>query len=221
MKARSITTNGWLLQKVPLANDDCLLTFLTDDLGKIKVFGSKLQRSKKKAAELDYFRWLELELTRPKNSLKLGKVRALNDYSPYLKGYEPLQFGFDALSFTAQFCPEEEAMPDVVQLLHEVWTLQSLPLKVVEIYFYTKLLWFSGVLPRFDSVRSAIYVHPVTLMFTLETQSGALALSNEQRQVLEWFRRSEAGLLVDTYEKFSEHDLAILQAFLIAVIKNH
>lgn len=221
MTVRTITTNGWLLQKVPLANDDCLLTFLTEGHGKIKVFASKLQRSKKKAAELDYFRWLELELARPKNSLKLRNVRALNDYSPYLKGYEQMQFGFDALGFTAQFCPEEKVMPDMVQLLHEVWTLQSLPLKIIEIYFYTKLLWFSGVLPRFDSVRSAIYVHPVTLMFTLEGHNGALALSNEQRQMLEWFRRSEAGLLVDTYEKFPEHDLVILQAFLIGVIKNH
>jgi recombinational DNA repair protein (RecF pathway) len=221
MNTRSITTNGWLLQNIPLANDDCLLTFLTEEHGKIKVFGSKLQRSKKKAAELDYFRWLELEMSRPKNSLKLKTVRALNDYSPYLKGYEQMQFGFDALGYTAQFCPEEKAMPDIVQLLHEVWALQSLPLKVIEIYFYTKLLWFSGVLPRFDSVRSDIYVHPVTLLFTLQSQSGALALTNDQRQILEWFRRNEAGLLVDTYEKFSEHDLVILQAFLIAVIKNH
>ena len=221
MTVRTITTNGWLLQKVPLANDDCLLTFLTEGHGKIKVFASKLQRSKVKAAELDYFRWLELEIARPKNSLKLRKIRALNDYSPYLKGYEQMQFGFDVLGFTAQFCPEEKVMPDIVQLLHEVWTLQSLPLKIVEIYFYTKLLWFSGVLPRFDSVRSALYVHPVALMFTLENQEGALALSNQQRQILEWFRRSDAELLVDTYEKFTEHDLVVLQAFLVTVIKNH
>ncbi len=221
MTVRLHTARGWLLQKIPLANDDTLLTFLTAEQGKIKVFGSKLQRSKKKAAELDYFRWLELELAQPKNSLKLKQVKTLNDFSPYLASYERMQFGFEALEHTTTFCPEEKTVPEVVQLLHEVWTMQSMPLRVIEVFFYTKLMWHSGVLPRFDSVRSAIWVHPVTLVFTLEPQTGALSLTNQQRQILEWFRRVEASDLVDKYEQFSEHDLVILQAFLITVIKNH
>lgn len=82
-------------------------------------------------------------------------------------------------------------------------------------------MWHSGVLPRFDSVRSDIWIHPVTLIFTLEKQTGALLLSNQQRQILEWFRRVSATELLDKYEQFEEHDLVILQAFLITVIKNH
>ncbi|NCP67552.1 hypothetical protein GW756_04745 [bacterium] len=221
MTVRLHTAHGWLLQKVPLANDDMLLTFLTSEQGKIKVFGTKLQNSKKKAAELDYFRWLELELAQPKNSLKLKQVKTLTDFSPSIKSYERIQFGFEALGHTATFCPEEKEVPEVVQLLHEVWTLQSIPLQVIEIYFYTKLMWHSGVLPRFDSVRSDIWIHPVTLIFTLEKQTGALLLSNQQRQILEWFRRVSATELLDKYEQFEEHDLVILQAFLITVIKNH
>lgn len=221
MSVRLQTAHGWLLKKIPLANDDSLLTFLTSEQGKIKVFASKLQRSKKKAAELDYFRWLELELSQPKQNFKLSKVQALTDFSASLKGYERLQFGFSALEYTATFCPEEKPSPEVVQLLHEVWTLQSLPLRVIEIYFYTKLLWHSGVLPRFDSVRSNLWVDPISLNFTLDKQVGGLALTNQQRQILEWFRRIEALELVDKYEQFSEHDLVTLQGFLITVIKNH
>jgi recombinational DNA repair protein (RecF pathway) len=221
MRTRASTTQAWLLQKVPLANDDTLLTFLTKDLGKIKVFATKLQRSKKKVAELDYFRWLELELAQPKQSFKLKNVRTLTDFSPYMVDYYRLELGFEALENTARFCPEEKAMPDIVQLLHELLTLKSLPLTHLSVYFNTKLLWFSGVLPRFDTLRGDVWVDPSTLIFTSTPQTEGLALSNHQRQLLEWFRRCEAKDLLDKYEDFAEHDLAILQAFLNAVIKNH
>jgi len=85
MGVRLLDTEGWLLQKVPLANDDVLLVFLTKDAGKIKVFASKLQRSKKKSAELDYFRWLELSLSQPKQSFKLSGVRTLTEFSAHLQ----------------------------------------------------------------------------------------------------------------------------------------
>lgn len=221
MSMRLQTAHGWLLKKIPLANDDALLIFLTSEQGKIKVFASKLQRSKKKAAELDYFRWLELELRQPNQTYKLSKVQAMTDFSVGLKNYERLQFGFRVLAHTAIFCPEEKPIPDMVQLLHEVWTLQALPLLIIEIYFYTKLLWYSGVLPRFDSVRTSLWVDPISLIFTLEKQAGALGLSNQQRQILEWFRRVEASDLLDKAEQFSEPDLVILQNFLVTVVKNH
>ncbi len=221
MSVKFSTAEAWLLQKVALANDDSLLTFLTAEKGKIKVFATKLQRSKKKMAELDYFRWLELELAQPKNSLKLKQVKTLQDFSAGMGSYERMEFGFKALEHTAHFCPEEKEVPEVVQLLHELWTLKTLPLAALSVYFYTKLLWFNGVLPRFDRVRSAVWVHPVTLLAYDKPQTEAYALTNEQRQILEWFRRASAAELLEKYEKFSEHDLAILQGFLQQVIENH
>lgn len=221
MRAHFLATEGWLLQKIPLANDDILLIFLTKDYGKIKVFASKLQRSKKKNAELDYFRWLELNLSQPKQSFKLSGVRTLTDFSSNLKSYDRMEFGFEALGFVSQFCPEEKKMPEIIQLLHELFTLNTLPLKVLQAYFCTKLLWFAGVLPRFDAIRGPVWVHPVTLTFTTSEQVEGTALTNQQRQLLEYLRRTEAMELLDKYEKFEEHDLLILQCFLFAVIKNH
>ena len=221
MNERLVSTQGWLLQKVPLANDDALLTFMSQDLGKVKVFASKLQRSKKKNAELDYFRWLELNLVRPKQNYKLSGVKTLQDYSINLKSYERMEFGFTALNLVARFCPEEKVFPEIIQLLHEHMTLESLPLPVSRVYFLTKLLWFNGILPRFDMVRGDVWVHPVTLVFTESEQVEAIPLSNIQRQTLEWIRRHDATELVLTYDKFAEHDLVILQAFLISVIENH
>jgi|GEM_PF-4786145 len=221
MAVKSVVTKGWLLQRIPLANDDCLLTFLTEDYGKLNVFASKLQRSKKKAAELDYFRWLELELSQPKQSFKLKGVKALTDFSPYLADYKRMQFGFDVLKESAKFCPEGEANRDMVQLLHETWTLKDLPLVTVEVFFYIKLLWNCGVLPRFDSVRSALWVHPLTLVFTTESQVGACGLTNHQRQMLEWFRRVQAIDLADKHNQFELEDLKILQSFLKQVLQNH
>lgn len=221
MDTRFLTTKGWLLQKVPLANDDCALTFLTETHGKMTVFASKLQRSKKKAAELDYFRWLELELTQPKNSFKLSSVKTITDFSPYLTNYERLEFGFEALGLVRHFCPEEKRAPEVVQLLHEVLTMKPISLAVVNVFFSTKLLWFNGVLPRFDLIREAVWVNPATLLVTLEPQTRAHALNNHQRQILEWIRRTSAEELIEKCEQFKPEDLKVLQSFLLEVLKNH
>lgn len=221
MRQRLLDTEGWLLQKVPLANDDVLLVFLTKDYGKIKVFASRLQRSKKKNAELDYFRWLELSLSQPKQSFKLSGVRALTDFASNLHNYDRIEFGFEALGFVSLFCPEEKEMPEIIQLLHELFTLNTLPLPVLQAYFCTKLLWFTGVLPRFDTIREAIWVDPITLAFATSELGEGTALTNQQRQLLEYLRRVDAMELLDKHQKFKEPDLFVLQGFLFAVIKNH
>lgn len=216
-----IQTHGWLLQKIPLANDDSLLIFLTDTHGKVKVFASKLQRSKTKAAELDYFRWLELGLARSKNTLKLRSVKSVTDFSAHLNGYERMEFAFSVLQHCTRFCPEDQVRPDLVQTLHELWTLKDLDIEVLNIFFLTKILWSEGLLPRFDSVRAALWVHPLTLAFTLKPQSGACGFTNHQRQMQEWFRRSEARDLIELPKDFLPEDLKVLQHFLQRVIENH
>lgn len=219
--AAHLSTTGWLLQQIKLANDDSLLIFLTQDFGKIKVFASKLQRSKKKQLELDYFRYLELELFQPKDSFKLRGVRTVKDYSALLREYERLQFGFMALERVAHYCPEEKPLPEVVALLHQLWTMETVALPAVQSFFYTKLLWLAGVLPRFDAVRSHVWVHPITLEFYAERVTGALELTNHQRQLLEWLRRAEATEFAEKQTEFKIDDWTPLVELLQEIDKNH
>ena len=221
MPASALTATGYLLQEVRLANDDSLLIFFTAEFGKIKVFASKLQRSKKKRAEIDYFRRLELGLWKPKEHFKLKSVCALQDYAPRLEPYARVAASFEGLKQVNHFCPEETVLTEIEQLMEEWWHLNHWDLALAEVYFYTKLLWHSGILPRFDDVRSAVWVDPIRLEFFTTGNESRFELTNKQRQMLEWVRRGSATEISVKCDDFEVEDWQVLRSLLQEIIKNH
>lgn len=221
MGVRQLSVRAFLLRQVPLANDDVLLTFLTDTHGLIKVFAAKLQRSKQKKAELDYFRLLELELTQPKDSFKLRGVRAVQDFSSAWQTYAQTEVGFTTLSLCAHFCPEEKPVPEILSLLPSVWTHLAENPPLLQSFFYTKLLWYNGVFPRFDTVRIDCAIDPISLSFFTTKTPGTIRLSNTERQMLEFIRRSDLDTVLAAQEKFSAQSLQTVQHLLEQIVKNH
>ena len=100
-----------------MANDDGILTLFTRDFGKVLVFVSKLANSKKKRADIDYFRRLECQFWFGGATCKLRSVSAQKEWLACVGTYQTFQHFSHALKRLNVVFPEEKADPDFFNLL--------------------------------------------------------------------------------------------------------
>lgn len=183
-----------LLRRTLLANDDAVLEFLTPGNGRISVFAKKFARSKKRA-EIDFFRLLELELFVGRNSRSLRGATTMGLWPGFEADLKCNEIGWAWLR-RLQDLPEEKADE---QVFREVMTLGSgfdpVHAEWFDLLLRMRLLQHGGQCPRFDEVRGEVWFDPQSGQFSTDARTGWLHLSNEERQVCEFLRRTDPGQL--------------------------
>lgn len=215
-------TQGILLKETMLANDDVILDVFTYDFGRLTIFVSKLQRSKKKRAEIDFFRLLDLELSEKNHYYKLRSVSTKKVFHAFSKEYDLINQGFLFLVRLQKVLPEAKPLEDVFLLLCRVFEVLDAENKTIfMIYLRMQTLIFSGLMPRFDLVRGDTFFDPINLEFISEETEYSLWLNNESRQMIEFLRRLQFNELFLSYEKLLGKDFTQIQDWLNEVEKYH
>jgi hypothetical protein len=143
---REKKTAAILLKKTFLANDDGICEFLTSDYGHISIFISKLRNSKKRKAELDFFRILELEFFEGRNSKKLKSVKTVAIFHNFESSFDSLNLGFLWSEKLRKICPEEKPVNDFFREVIDIFSCFDLKFKnEFDVLFRIKCLVFAGI----------------------------------------------------------------------------
>lgn len=234
-----IKTHGILLKKTIMANDDGVLDFFTSDLGRITCFIPKFARSKKKAAELDFFRLLDLEIFKGRNSYRLRNVHANAIFHGFEQHYSSITSGFLWLEVLHKILPEAMVLPsffsEIVLIMGHVDN--AVPMRelggdcaknvdYLSSFFWAKLFDFMGIISRFDSVRSDIIFNVSDGRFYLADQNPILSkyevfITNESRQVLEFLRRSSFDIFWEKRQNLPTSSLEEVDRLFVQMKEYH
>ncbi len=143
---REKKTSAILLKKTFLANDDAVCEFLTGDYGRIVIFVSKLRNSKKRNAELDFFRILELEFFEGRNSKRLKSVRTVALISGFEESFESMNQGFLWYEKLRKICPEDKPIKDFFCEILDFFSCFKVNLnKEFDVLFRVRCFLFAGI----------------------------------------------------------------------------
>jgi len=149
---REQKTSAILLKKTFMANDDAVCEFLTMEYGRITIFVSKLQNSKKRNAELDFFRILELEFFQGRNSKKLKTVKTVALFHGFESSFDSMNLGFLWHEKLRKICPEERPLDDFFREVLDIFScFDEKHKREFDILFRVKCLVFAGIFSSIDS----------------------------------------------------------------------
>lgn len=222
------TTHGILLKKTFMANDDGVLDFFTSDFGRITCFVPKLARSKKKAAELDFFRLLELGIFEGRNSKRLQSVSTESMFHGFETSYKASEVGFSWLMTLGKILPEGKVDHDFFALFINILGHYEHEMEYLESFGWAKIFAFMGILPRFDLVRGdAVFNVMHGYFYSAEDVDCAklseyeIAVNNESRQVLEFLRRSDFEAFMEKRKNLPNNSLEAVQLLLDKIKQFH
>ncbi|MCF7812666.1 DNA repair protein RecO [Candidatus Gracilibacteria bacterium] len=145
---RESKTLGILLRKTLLGNDDALLEFFTKDLGRVTLGVRKFGRSKKRMAEIDFFRLLEIEIFEGRNNKSLKDATCTQVFHGFEKNWRINKLGFEWLARLREILPEEKTAPNLFRMTHELFAgVKAEDADWLDLYFRVKILSYQGALP--------------------------------------------------------------------------
>lgn len=219
---RDTKTHGILLRKILLSNDDALLEFFTNDFGKTSFFIPKFARSKKKVCEIDFFRLIELEIFKGRNSNRIKNVKAISFFHGFDSSYSINEKGFFWLEILDKILAKEKIVPDFFsEIVNFFGHLDESNQQKMEAFFWVKVFVKLGVFPRFDQIRSMVYFNPSMGLFFPEKQKNTVEISNLSRQILEFLRRSNFEEFFEKKEKLASENFIEIEKVLFEFKKYH
>lgn len=222
MNTREYKTQGLLLRKTLLPNDDAFLEFFTSDFGKISLSVRRFAGSKKKAAEIDFFRILELEIKKGRNTLSLKNATAIQLFPVFSKTLGMNKKGFEWLNIIRKITSENQNDEVMFQKIKKVFSFAESEWEdYFDIFFRIKMLDFSGFFVRFDLVRGDTYFDPLEFSFFSQNTPRTIFISNKTRQIIEFIRRSNFEIWFSKKEKLPGEENAKIQKIILEIEQKH
>jgi len=194
-----------LLKKTLLPNDDAVLEFLTMEMGKITVFARKFAKSKKRN-EIDFFRVIELGIFQGRNSKSLKTANTFSLFHNFSQDFASSQIGFEWLEILHQILPEEEINTNLFKMIIDLFSHYSPNEKDKwNAYFQIQMLDFAGFWPKFDAIRTDVYFNPFSSSISREFSAESIAITNLERQTLEFLRRADLAEFKEKQSKLPEN----------------
>ncbi len=188
---REKKTLSILLRKTLLPNDDVILEFLTLKFGKISVFAKKFAKSRKRL-EIDFFRLIELEIFEGRHSKSLKSASTFSVFHNFSRDFQSSQIGFKWLDILSKILPAEEINTDLFKTVIDLFTHYTVnDFQKWNAYFQIQMLNKAGFWPKFDKIRDNIYFNPLNKKISREKTPETIAISNLERQLLEFLRRAD------------------------------
>lgn len=206
---RSTNTKGILLKKTLLANDDGLLEFFTKEYGKVVLSVKKFSNSKKRAAEIDFFRLLDLTIFEGRNSKSLKTVTTTKVFNCFSTNLKTSERGFMWLEKLRQILPEERTSSILFETVESIFK-ETTPEFIIpfDLFFRSVILNSLGLLTRFDQERGAVWFNVQNFEFFLQETLGTIKISNTARQLLEFLRRANFAEFMDKKDNLPQEYFA-------------
>jgi DNA repair protein RecO len=202
---REQKTLAILLKKTGLANDDAILEFLTFELGRISVFAKKFAKSKKRN-EIDFFRVIEIGIFQGRSSKSLKTATTFSLFHNFSRDFASTQIGFSWLEILRKILPVEEINSDLFKQIIGLFSNFSDKEKDHwDAFFKIKMLNIAGFWPKLDTIRSDIYFDPYSKLVSRENFPESIFISNTERQVIEFLRRSDLEVFLDKHKKLPQN----------------
>ncbi len=197
-----LKTHGILLKKTFLANDDAFLEFFTEKFGKVSMSVKKFGNSKKRKAEIDFFRMLEVSIFEGRSAKLLKSANTVKVFHGFEKNFEINKMGFAWIEMLGRVLPPEKPTPILFQTISTLCeNVNEKEYEVFDLFFHVVILDFLGLMARFDQVQSDVFFDPQSFQFSQVQTSNAIALSNSARQVIEFLRRSDCTTFLEKKDK--------------------
>lgn len=187
--------HGILLHITSLPTGDALLQVFTREYGKMTLRAKSFENSKKRRAEVDFFRLLEITIVKGRSNWSIRSVVTTSVFLVFQDSYELNQKGFHWLEKIRWCCPEEKEMGTFFHTFIEILgRAEKQSLFLFDLFFRIQLLHAIGHMNRFDILRGDVYFDPINFEFSLEQQKERMIfIPHTTRQVLEWLRRSSTS----------------------------
>lgn len=152
--AEKFVVKGIVLRATPTKESDCMLTLLTDTLGKLSVVArGARRRGSRVAAGCELLSFSELVLYRRGNWYYLDEASTISLFDGVRQDIELLSLASYFAEMTECVTAEEEESPEILSLLlNALYALSELkkPQEIVKAVFELKLLALSGYEPLLD-----------------------------------------------------------------------
>lgn len=202
MTAKSQTITAFLLRQIVLPNDDVILELLTSDDQKISVFANKLARSKKRRAEIDFFRVLEVVVQQTKSSWRLKSVQTVRVFGGCQQTYQVSTTCFDWLKELYLVLPSEKNSPGVFQLLLDIVGYVSVDtLVAADAFFQGQILRKLGMFPSLNLEPEIQWFDPVHFQLIDQPNNESLEMSLLLRKYLLFVSKCSFDQLAAKQEK--------------------
>ncbi len=217
------SVHGLLLKKTNLPNDDAFLDVFTKEHGRIQISVRKLANSRKKNAEIDFFRFLlfGVEKTRTGNYV-LRTVEALQVFSNMSSAHALLKRGFVWLECIRRSGIDSEGDESVFQTcLHCFERASVLNMKAWDVYIRIFILDKAGLFVRFDSVRGDVYFDVSHFAFLKTQKADTIFIPNRIRQIIEFVRREDIILFEEKHHQFQDDEWNAIQDIVKVIEEYH
>ena len=215
------TIHAILLKKTFLANDDAILEFFTPE-GRISVFARSFQKSKKRSAEIDFFRLLEIDTFQGRKTKSLRSSSTVSVFHGFGESYKATEIGFSWLEKIAKVFHDETPLAEVFNKIVKIFThFNTNNIGKFDAFFRIKVLVYSGVFKRFDLLQGDVYFDPIHFTFFADKKSGTLKITNLSRQIIEFLRRSDFYEFNEKMDKLLDKNFGEIALVLSEIEKWH
>jgi len=217
-----IKTHGILLKKTFLANDDAFLEFFTQEFGKVSMSVKKFGNSKKRKAEIDFFRIIDLSLFEGRSTKSLKSANTTKVFHAFEANFEINKIGFAWIEMLGKVLPPEKPAPILFQTISTLCTnINAEEADVFDLFFHVVILDFLGLMARFDQVQGDVFFDPQSFEFSQQRNANAVALSNSARQVIEFLRRADCTTFLEKKEKLPKEVFEEVRHTLFSIEEFH
>jgi recombinational DNA repair protein (RecF pathway) len=214
MVAQTQTLTAFLLRQTLLPNDDVILELLTSDDQKISVFAHKLANSKKRRAEIDFFRLMDVVVQQTKNSWRLKSVSTQRVFGSCQQSYKVSTTCFDWLKELYLVLPSEKNSPGVFQLLLDLVGYVSVDTLVsADAFFQGQILRKLGMFPSLNLEPDTQWFDPLHFQLIDQPNNESLEMSLLLRKYLLFVSKCSFEQLTEKQKKLDASMLEKAAAF--------
>lgn len=161
-----IRTNGIVLSRIDYGEADRIITFLTDDAGKLTVIAKGVRRAKSKlAGAVELFSVSELVYVQGRGTMgTLVSARLIKHYGNIVKQVDRTMAGYELIKLLAKSLEDAAENTYYSLLEHTLAALDdvSVPLILVQTWFSAQLLRLAGHTPNLMITVEGAKLQPAT-----------------------------------------------------------
>jgi DNA repair protein RecO len=196
---KQIVTNAIVLRRINYQEADRIITFLTDDQGKITSMARGVRRAKSKlAGSIELFGTSQITYMPGKGDMSmLISARLIKNYGNIVKDFKRTQLGYEVLKLINKNIESDsidEDMYEVIEKTLESLDDQSISLELTKFWFSLQFLALMGHTPNlFVDEETDKYIFDINKMMFVAEETGLydknhiklfrLAVASEPKQL--------------------------------------